>query len=468
MSKMSERNKTTKERILFALSAIPDQMTYQAFNLFVFTYYFAVVKIPPLQVMLVFILWGIWNAVNDPLIGALSERTKYKKKYGKRRFFLIISIIPLSIIMVLLFCVFFSTDAKIIEFIYFISIIMIFELFYTMWDCNLNALFPEIFPTEEERAKTNVFIKAFTVIAVILASVPSIILSPLAPETGTPEELMLIKMNYFIGGIMLAVLTMIFAIPFLLWGFHEKEETQEDFEKRPGFLESLKITFSNRTFLKFTTANMMVWYVFNILMTILPLFSVHILKIGEKSFLLTLQLLLALGIAAFMLPVHRRLGRKFGMRNSFMATLGVWIILLFPYMLLNQGDLIFGLIITALQGIPLGGALFYVDILHSDVIDEDAVRFGVKRSASYYGVNGFIHRFSIILTYLTIGSVFQGTGWAGGYVPNPGIDVIIGIKLIMFLFPSIGCGIAIFLLYKFDLHGERLNQMREKLKELNL
>ncbi|MHA1782687.1 MAG: MFS transporter, partial [Promethearchaeota archaeon] len=179
---MSERNKTTKERILFALSAIPDQMTYQAFNLFVFTYYFAVVKIPPLQVMLVFILWGIWNAVNDPLIGALSERTKYKKKYGKRRFFLIISIIPLSIIMVLLFCVFFSTDAKIIEFIYFISIIMIFELFYTMWDCNLNALFPEIFPTEEERAKTNVFIKAFTVIAVILASVPSIILSPLAPE----------------------------------------------------------------------------------------------------------------------------------------------------------------------------------------------------------------------------------------------------------------------------------------------
>ncbi|MHA1197123.1 MAG: hypothetical protein ACTSRH_15245, partial [Promethearchaeota archaeon] len=109
-----------------------------------------------------------------------------------------------------------------------------------------------------------------------------------------------------------------------------------------------------------------------------------------------------------------------------------------------------------------------VDILHSDVIDEDAVRFGVKRSASYYGVNGFIHRFSIILTYLTIGLVFQGTGWAGGYVPNPGIDVIIGIKLIMFLFPSIGCGIAIFLLYKFDLHGERLNQMREKLKELNL
>jgi len=36
---MSEESVPLKEKILFGISAIPDQMTYQAFGLFVFTFY---------------------------------------------------------------------------------------------------------------------------------------------------------------------------------------------------------------------------------------------------------------------------------------------------------------------------------------------------------------------------------------------------------------------------------------------
>ncbi len=44
-------SKSTGKRALFGLSAIPDQLTYQAFTILVFTFYFAVVGIPVLLVM---------------------------------------------------------------------------------------------------------------------------------------------------------------------------------------------------------------------------------------------------------------------------------------------------------------------------------------------------------------------------------------------------------------------------------
>ena len=116
----------------------------------------------------------------------------------------------------------------------------------------------------------------------------------------------------------------------------------------------------------------------------------------------------------------------------------------------------------------MSGCLFYVDILHGDVIDQDSIKFGVKRSASYYGVNAFIHRFSTIFAILTIAIVFQGTQWAENYQVNPGMDVIQGIKIIITVFPAIGCAIAILILSRYKLHGEYLKKMREELHKAQL
>ena len=466
MKIMSDERLTFKKKFLFGLSAIPDQMVYQFFQLFVFTYYFAVVQLGTIPLMIGFIVWSIWNSVNDPLLGGLSERTRHRGKLGKRKFYLIITIIPLSLMMIFLFTVPFAASEQMLQYIYFLFIIMLFEFFYTLWDVNVNAIFPEMFPTESHRAQTNVFVKALTVLGIILASLPSLLFTPLVPPEGaTSAQLNAIKINYIIGGTMVAVITILTALPFLLRGIKEKDEDRETFEKRPSFYQSLKFTVKNRTFLKFTFTNMLVWYVFNTLILILPLFGAYVLQINQ-GFIVTITLASALIVAALLLPLHKRLGRKLGMRNAFMLTLGIWIILLFLFVLIPLGNAIFGIIVTAVQGIALSGALFYVDIIHGDVIDEDALKFGVKRSASYYGVNAFIHRFSTIFAILTIGIVFQWTPWSSEYQTNiPASQIEFPIKAIMSIFPAIGCALGILILSQFPLHGEKLIKMREELKK---
>ncbi|MFX1338839.1 MAG: MFS transporter [Promethearchaeota archaeon] len=466
---MSEESISSKKRFLFGLSAFPDQLTYQSFTILVFTYYFAVVGIPIFQMWIAFVLWGLWNAINDPLLGSLSDRTKQKGKFGKRRFYMLIAVIPLSFIMIILFAV--PIGNLTVSFIYFIITIMTFELIYTMFSVNVNAIFPEMFPTEEERAKTNIFIKGLTIMAVICASlIPTLIISPIVPlEKNPPRATTLhFQMMYITAGAVLCIIILITGLIFIVKGVEEKEEVLADFEKRPSFSQSLKISFKNKTFLKFTFANMCIWYCFTTLLTIFPLYWVFVLGIQRESFLIGISLMLALIVAAISLGLHIKLRKKIGTRNALMATLGLWIVLLFPYVLLSDSPemRILAIFITAIQGIALGGALFYVDIIIGDVIDADEVEFGVKRSASYYGVNAFIHRFSQILSITTIAIVFTGSGWSS-YEPARGVDIILGLKLIIFLFPAIFLFIAILFLKSFELHGAKLEEMREKLAKLH-
>ena len=469
---MSEEKLTFKKKFLFGLSAFPDQLTYQIFQFLIFTFYFTVVKIPLPLMIITYVLWGIWNAINDPMLGALSERTKHRGKWGKRKFYLLISIIPLCVMVILMFYVPFNTSDKIPEFIYFLLTIVIFEFFYTMFDVNVNALFPEMFPNMKQRASTNLLIKGLTVVALILSSlIPMIFISDYVPEND--GQIPLIKSEYFMMAIVIAIFTLIISIPFLLKGIEEKVEKVEEFEKRPSFFQSMKITLTNKTFVKFVVANTAVWYCFSILPMIIPIYAEFViggsLFSGGGSLIVGIALMLAFVIAALVLPIHKKLGFKYGMRKAFMITLGIWICTLFPFLFITgEAFQIAFILLIALQGFPLSGALFYVDILHADVIDEDAVKFGVKRSASFYGINAFIHRISIILVILTIGLMFGNIGWDKQFDPLPSDPflVILGLKAIMVIFPSIALVIGLLAMKSYGLHGERLERMREELKKI--
>ncbi|MFX1585492.1 MAG: MFS transporter [Promethearchaeota archaeon] len=447
------------------------QLTYQAFTIYVFTFYFAVVGLTMLEMWIGFVLWGIWNMFNDPLLGALSEKTKQKGKLGKRKFYLIISFVPLALIMILLFIV--PANFK---FWYFIFIIFTFEFFYTMFSVNTNAVFPEMFPTEKQRGDVNVFIKAFTMIAVILASlIPTIIITPLVPTidpilnpTDYAAQVAKIQSEYIISGIILGAIIIITAVLFIFFGVKEKEEQPSDFEKRPRFFKSLKITFSNRTFIKFTFGNMLIWYCFNVLLTVFPLFAVYVLGRTEGDFLIGITLAMALLFAAFFMPLQAWIRKKVGTRKGLMIGMGIWIITLFPLILLSNNEIsrILSFVVFATIGFGLSAALFFIDIIHGDVIDQDALKFGVKRAGSYYGVNAFIHRFSMILGITTIYIIFSGTGWSK-YVPVVADPVLreIGIKALMFLFPSIALIGSILFFKSYDLHGKKLEEMRQELEK---
>lgn len=117
--------------------------TVQAFLIFFYT---DVVRLDPKLVGLAFaISYGVWNAINDPLIGALSDRTR--TRWGRRIPYIALGA-PLTF---LLFVLVWSpplggspltNPSHMGIFVYFAVIIALFDLANTATNVTYTAIFP--------------------------------------------------------------------------------------------------------------------------------------------------------------------------------------------------------------------------------------------------------------------------------------------------------------------------------------
>lgn len=82
----------------FGMGSFAQWFINSASNTWVLSFYFVAVGLDIKLIMLAFILWTIWNAINDPLIGYLSDRTR--TRIGRRKPFIILGSIPILIIAI--------------------------------------------------------------------------------------------------------------------------------------------------------------------------------------------------------------------------------------------------------------------------------------------------------------------------------------------------------------------------------
>ncbi|TXT62148.1 MAG: putative Major facilitator superfamily transporter [Promethearchaeota archaeon] len=471
---MSEDRSTKKLRLFFSLNGFPDQMTYQFFTLTIFGFYFAVVGIPTPYMWIGYTIWGLWNAFNDPLMGYLSDRKKFGK-FGKRKFFIMVAFIPLCLMMIFLFTSPLEPIGIEWRFFYFLGIMMLFELIYTAFDVNVKALFPEMWPTEEERSKTNIMLRILTIVAILAAFLIPTIIPPINPDF---EQAQLYPQNaqltYIINGAIVGAIVLFIGAFFILNGIKEDKETKDQLENRPKFFQSLKITLKNKNFLLLVLANMMTWYVLTIMTSIFQFYVQYVLGITDLNpafgifktfFYYGFSIILAFLVAVICMPIHKKLGTKYGMRNGFILTMVIMGSTFLLFLLLSNNVIshILGIVIAGAIGFGLSGILFYFDILMGDVIDQDQLESGMKRSASFYGTNAFVHRFSIILFISSVVFTFQYTPWSSSFgITDPGL-VSLPLKLLFSVGPAIACFIALIFMYFYDLHGEELKKVRDQL-----
>jgi len=80
-------------------------------------------------------------------------------------------------------------------------------------------------------------------------------------------------------------------------------------------------------------------------------------------------------------------------------------------------------------------------------------------------------RLSIILVFMSIAIVFSGFGWAeyfGEAVdPQKLEDFRLGLRLLFSIFPAIASLLTLIIINFFGLYGEKLETVKEKLRDLH-
>ncbi len=130
----------------FGMGSFSQWFINSAFNLWVFSFYFSAVRLNIKYIMLAFILWSVYNAVNDPLIGYISDKTS--TKFGRRKPFIMIATIPLIILEIVIWTP--PLNNQLFGFLYLMIILISYDTFYTMIALPYDSLFPELYTSVEE------------------------------------------------------------------------------------------------------------------------------------------------------------------------------------------------------------------------------------------------------------------------------------------------------------------------------
>lgn len=96
-----EKLVSKKESMTFAIGALGQGMIYAIMSSYISDFYLNVLKLAPIFVLLLMLLARVWDAVNDPMMGYIADRSNFKG--GKMRPYLIFTPIPIAILTVLLF-----------------------------------------------------------------------------------------------------------------------------------------------------------------------------------------------------------------------------------------------------------------------------------------------------------------------------------------------------------------------------
>ena len=249
----------------------------------------------------------VFDAVTDPLIASMSDRSKNKR--GRRIPFMQYAAIPLAIVTVLLFC---APIEKVSGWnVVWISVfVILFYLFMTMYCTPYNALISEFGKTQEDRMFISTAISLTFFVGTLLAYTP-FLFSGILRGMGLS-----FAWSYRACFIVLAVISL---VCMLLPTFLLKEKEFVDTEpSNVNMFKSLASTFKNKDFRTFVGSDIMYWIGLTLFQTGLPFFVKVSMNLPETFVMVFMGGMTIL--SAVFYPFVSVLVRKFGKKKLYIVT----------------------------------------------------------------------------------------------------------------------------------------------------
>jgi glycoside/pentoside/hexuronide:cation symporter, GPH family len=445
----------------------------------------------------------IWDAVNDPLIGILSDKTE-SPHWGRRLPWMLYGAIPFGLFFFLLWIVppfgagasagagagAGETAGQWGLFAYYVLIGVLSQVFYTVVNLPYTALTPELTQDYNERTTLNSFRFAFS----IGGSIISLILAQVIFKLQMARQ-----QQYLVLAAICAVLSVL-TLYWCVYGVRSRvlafEATRPKREPQSwgAILQELKATMAlqfqifsgsgspgqfirtlQRVFAEYSAFLSVIgiylcsWLALQLTASIMPYFVINRMRIPESD--VPLVLVGVQGTALVMLFFWSAMSQRYGKKAIYFMGMGLWLIAQVGLWFLEPGQLGWMYVLAIMAGMGVSTAYLVPWSMMPDVVDLDELTTGERREGFFYGFMVLLQKLGLALGIFLVGIALQASGFkeavAGqSILPNQPESAVWAIRMVVAPLPAVFllAGIVLTYFYPIDQakHAEILLKLSER------
>ncbi len=336
-----------------------------------------------------------WDAVTDPLVGKLSDRTR--TGFGPRRTWLAGGMLPF---LLLFGAIWWGLDAgATVQAVIYAGLLVLYNTAYTMVVVPYGALTPVLTEDYDERTRLNGARMGWSMVGGILAGV------------GIPLIAHADGGSWRLAGLVMAVI----ALPPLvitLWVTRGRDRLTAPSATPTGTWSVLKNRAFRRTALLFLAA----WSIIAAVSAMVPFYVEHHMhhpKLLDGVFA-------AIQFAAlFAIPAVVLLAKRTQKHIAYALSIGTWALVLLGLALVPEGTGLPVLAVAALAGVGVAAAHVLPWSMLPDVIEADKADTGQDRAGAFYGVMTFLEKATTAVALFLLGQVLGLAGYVEGAATQP-------------------------------------------------
>lgn len=415
------------------------------FQLFFLT---TVAGLSPAAVGTMLLFVQLWDAINDPLVGWLSDRTH--SPLGRRRPWILYGAVPFGLTFFLLWIVPPFEPGGL--YAYYLVMLFLFNIAFTVVNVPYTAMTPELTQDYDERTSLNSYRFAFSIGGSLIAGVlhQVIVTSFADPRTG-----------YMVAGAIWGLV----CIPPFFWCVFGTRERYREASERPhmNILAQVRAAFSCKPYLFVVGIYLTSWLAVQMTSAVLAFYATFWLRMEE---LIPLMLFAVQGTAFVFLFVWSAVSRRIGKKAVYMIGMVIWIGVQSVLFFVQPGQVGLAVGLAVLAGIGVATAYLIPWSMMPDVIEFDEWETGERREGVFYGFMVFLQKIGLGLGLFLVGVLLEARGFNQNLPANAQPEsALLAIRLLIGPIPTavLICGIVLTAFYPIT--KERFVQVQAALEE---
>ena len=459
---MNEKKKATLTMASYGVGKFLAEFLTGAYGIMAYYFYESEMHLDALYVTAATIIYSVWNAVNDPLIGYLTGKTNgITKRFGRHTPWILSGLLLCSLAYVGIFAVPPWVQASPVRlFLWMVLFVCLYDGCYSLWEVNYQSVFPNKFRATEERAKAAVIATSIGVFGIALGAV----LPPLFYSYGKPESFAFSAL--IIGAVGVAGTVLIRR------GVRETPEMRSASEKverqdETGFFKALVRSVRHREFL----ALLLMFFFYQSACMCMTGSVNYVVSgvLGMKSSATTPIFAGMLVGALVSILVWRGVARRIRNNNQKLLVITSFAMAAAcAAMFFANSQLTFAIGMFA-WGLGFGGFWTFMTPAMADVVDSVVVSEKRREDGVLMGVRAFFMRLSYTSQAIVFWLCHKATGYDSSVSGMQEPLARVGIKLHISLVPAAFFVIAaLCMLFINPLTPEKVERNKEELKRLGL